>query len=79
MIGTIDRDVTTYSVLIKTRAVKWCTVSLAAINIAGVGDHSPPVEVPIDDLHDKRSEETNYAESAHELIVSIRLTGTNPH
>lgn len=77
--GIVDSDVTTCSVLIKASGGTKCAVSVAAVNQASVGDHSPPVEVQIPDSRMEISRRPDLDESvleqvAKEVTKSKRVT-----
>lgn len=58
--GVVDPEKTTCSVLFSTCGTRRCTVSVAAMNDAGAGEHSPLVEVTIpstDFINERGSDE----------------------
>ena len=59
----IDSDASTCICMLKMKGVTNCSVSVAAINEAGVGEHCLPVIVPLDDLSEESYMQTNTEES----------------
>ena len=49
-IDIIDPETTTCVCMLDMNGVSSCSVSVAAINAAGVGKHCPPVDVPLDNI-----------------------------
>ena len=68
-VDRIDPAATTCVCMLNMKGVTNCSVSVAALNEAGVGKHCSPLNVPLDDLSEESDIQTKNEESDIDIIT----------